>query len=128
MNPTTRILAVGGGKGGVGKSFVTAGLATSLAERGQETTLIDLDLGAANLHTVFGIKTASRGIGDFIYAPTSGNLADYSVETSMPKLRLISGNGFIPGIANLTYAQKIRILKAISRLNCDYVILDLGAG
>ncbi|MFH0880301.1 MAG: tetratricopeptide repeat protein, partial [Lentisphaerota bacterium] len=89
---------------------------------------IDLDLGAANLHTMFGIKTTDRGIGDFIFTPKTNDLADYAVDTGIPKLRLISGNGFIPGIANLTYAQKIRILKGIIRLKADAVILDLGAG
>ena len=122
------VLAVGGGKGGVGKSFVTAGLATTLAGWGMDTMLIDLDLGAANLHTLFGIRTTDRGIGDFIYTPHSNRLADYAVDTGVTRLRLISGNGFIPGIANLTYAQKMRVLKAIGQLQADAVLLDLGAG
>ena len=128
LEESTQILAIGGGKGGVGKSFVAAGLATAIAEKGKETTLIDLDLGGANLHTVFGIKTVDRGIGDFIFSPKSNNLVDYATETGVRKLKLISGNGFIPGIANLTHQQKVRVLKAISRLKSDYVILDLGAG
>ncbi len=128
VQESTQILAIGGGKGGVGKSFVAAGLATAIAEKGKEATLIDLDLGGANLHTVFGIKTVDRGIGDFIFSPKSNNLADYATETGVRKLKLISGNGFIPGIANLTHQQKVRVLKAISKLKSDYVILDLGAG
>ncbi|OGV43554.1 MAG: hypothetical protein A2X46_07930 [Lentisphaerae bacterium GWF2_57_35] len=125
---STHILAVGGGKGGVGKSFVTSGLATAIAGTGKETVLIDLDLGAANLHTLFGIKTTDRGIGDFIYAPRSNELLDYAVDTGIPRLKLVSGNGFIPGIANLSYQQKMRILRAIHRLRADVVLLDLGAG
>ena len=128
LEESTQILAIGGGKGGVGKSFVAAGLATAIAEKGKEATLIDLDLGGANLHTVFGIKTVDRGIGDFIFSPKSNNLADYATETGVRKLKLISGNGFIPGIANLTHQQKVRVLKAIGKLKSDYVILDLGAG
>ncbi|MBI3986289.1 MAG: tetratricopeptide repeat protein [Lentisphaerae bacterium] len=124
----TQILAVGGGKGGVGKSFVAAGLATAIAEAGHGATLVDLDLGGANLHTLFGLKITDRGIGDFIFAPRSNDLADYATETGIRNLQLISGNGFIPGIANLAYQQKVRVLKAIGRLRSEYVVLDLGAG
>ncbi len=125
---TTQVLAVGGGKGGVGKSFVTSGLAAVIAGQGRKTLLIDLDLGAANLHTMFGLRSTERGIGDFLYAPHSNHLDDYAVDTGVPNLRLVSGNGFIPGIANLTYQQKVKILRAIQRLDTDVVLLDLGAG
>ncbi|MBI3986204.1 MAG: P-loop NTPase [Lentisphaerae bacterium] len=124
----TQIIAIGGGKGGVGKSFVAANLATAIAQAGHPTLIVDLDLGGANLHTLFGVKTTDRGIGDFIYTPKSADLTDYATDTGIPRLQLISGNGFIPGIANLTYQQKVRILKAISKVRTDYVILDLGAG
>jgi flagellar biosynthesis protein FlhG len=127
-NSSTHILAIGGGKGGVGKSFVTAGLATAIAGAGKETVLIDLDLGAANLHTIFGLKTTDRGIGDFLYAPHSNELMDYAVETGVPRLKLVSGNGFIPGIANLAHQQKVKILRAIQRVRAEVVLLDLGAG
>lgn len=128
MSANTQILAIGGGKGGVGKSFVASSLAMDIAEAGHNTIIIDLDLGGANLHTLFGINTTNRGIGDFIYTPSSGHLEDYAVSCGIQNLRLISGNGFIPGIANLAYQQKVKVLKAVSRLNAEYVILDLGAG
>ena len=124
----SQILAVGGGKGGVGKSTVAANLAVALAKMGRKTYIVDLDLGGANLHTLYGIKTTDRGIGDYIYKPESHKLADYAVETGISNLSLISGNGFIPGIANLEYQRKMKVLKAVSKLDADYVVLDLGAG
>ena len=66
MSKGPEIIAVGGGKGGVGKSFISAGLATSLARRGYDTVVIDLDLGGANLHTLLGIRYPETGIGDYI--------------------------------------------------------------
>ncbi len=128
MSKGPEIIAVGGGKGGVGKSFISAGLATSLANRGYDTVVIDLDLGGANLHTLLGIRHPEIGIGDYIYRPHSRNLLDYVTETGTKGLKLISGYGFIPGIANLNYFQKLKIIRAVSRLKNDYIILDLGAG
>ena len=123
-----QIIAVGGGKGGVGKSSISSGLAIAIAQAGHTTTIIDLDLGGANLHTLFGLKTTDRGIGDFIYNPKSRNLADYAIDTDVKGLKLISGNGFIPGIANLEHSRKLRVLRALRKLDSEFVILDLGAG
>src|SRR5271166_4745706 len=64
------IWAVGGGKGGVGKSFISSSLAICLARMGKTVTLIDLDLGGANLHTCLGqkinLKPNRRTLSDFL--------------------------------------------------------------
>ena len=125
---STRIIAVGGGKGGVGKSLVSSGISTSLALEGFRTVCVDLDLGGANLHTFFGIRNTAIGLGDFLYHPSSRKLRDYTSESGVANLEIISGNGFIPGIANLYYFQKLKILRAVKELDHDFVILDLGAG
>ncbi|MCJ7664955.1 MAG: P-loop NTPase, partial [Desulfobacterales bacterium] len=49
------IWAIAGGKGGIGKSFVTANLGIALCERGKKVIVVDADLGGANLHTLLGI-------------------------------------------------------------------------
>ena len=48
-----RIWAIGGGKGGVGKSLLATNLSIILAELGYNVVAIDLDLGNANMHSVF---------------------------------------------------------------------------
>ena len=50
-----RLIPVGGGKGGVGKSFVVANLAASLARAGQRVVAVDGDLEGAHLHTCVGV-------------------------------------------------------------------------
>jgi len=45
------IYPIGGGKGGVGKSFTTACLGALIARKGNTVAVIDLDLGTSNLHT-----------------------------------------------------------------------------
>src|SRR5262245_16131114 len=54
-DPAVRVIAVASGKGGVGKTNVTANLAVTLAQRGQRVWVLDADLGLANLDVVYGI-------------------------------------------------------------------------
>ncbi|MCJ7485439.1 MAG: P-loop NTPase, partial [Candidatus Aminicenantes bacterium] len=53
-----RIWAIGGGKGGTGKSFVAASLGLHLASLDREVVLVDADFGAPNLHTLLGVKAS----------------------------------------------------------------------
>ena len=70
------IIPVASGKGGVGKSFLTANLAIALAELGRKVIVADLDLGAANLHTFLGLENHHAGVGDFVKTKTA-DLADF---------------------------------------------------
>ncbi len=121
------ILAIGGGKGGVGKSFLAANLGILLAKSNHSTVLIDADLGGANLHTCLGIPAPEITFSDFVNSP-SARLDDVILRTSLENLSLISGAQDFLGIANPKYSQKLKITRAIQKLNVDYVILDLGAG
>jgi len=121
------IYPIGGGKGGVGKSFVAASLGALMALSGRRVALVDLDLGASNLHTLLGIKSPSSGLSCFLSKDT--RLLDRaSVPTHIAGLSLISSCRCAIEIANLHYAQKIKLIKAIRNLPYDAVILDLGAG
>ncbi|HEU18799.1 MAG TPA: MinD/ParA family protein [Deltaproteobacteria bacterium] len=121
------ILAVGGGKGGSGKSFISGNMGILLAARGKRTLLIDVDLGGANLHTMIGISYPRVSLSDFISKDVE-SLDDIVIPTAVPNLFLISGAQNSLDIANLHYQQKMRLLKAIPKLSFEYIILDLGAG
>jgi len=121
------ILAVGGGKGGSGKSFISGNMGILLAARGKRTLLIDVDLGGANLHTMIGISYPRVSLSDFISKDVE-SLDDIVITTAVPNLSLISGAQNSLDIANLHYQQKMRLLKAIPKLSFEYIILDLGAG
>ncbi len=60
------IIAIGGGKGGVGKSFLASNLGVILAKNNNRSILVDVDLGGANLHTCLGIPAPSVTLSDFI--------------------------------------------------------------
>jgi len=61
-----KIWAFGGGKGGVGKSFVAGNLGILLAQNGHTVILADLDLGGANMHTWLGVNSPTKSISEFI--------------------------------------------------------------
>jgi flagellar biosynthesis protein FlhG len=112
---SARFVSVGGGKGGVGKSLVAANLSVALANAGHEVVLCDLDLGAANLHLMMGLLQARPGIAALLSA--EGTLEDAVTDT-----------GGTVASANVTFAQKLRIIRKLRTLKCDFVIIDVGAG
>ena len=122
-----QIIPIGCGKGGAGKSFVTAGLGALLAKQRKKVLLVDLDLGASNLHTMVGLQPPDKGLHSFMDKSTAA-LEHIAVPTLIPNLFLISSARCSMEIANLYYQQKLRIIKAIHKLPYDFVFLDLGAG
>ena len=121
------VWAIGGGKGGVGKSIISALIAFWLSRMGKTTVLVDTDLGGANVHTLMKIKNPSRTLNDFI-AKKYTTLDEICIDSGVDNLRLIIGAGEILSMANPKYAQKIKIMRAINKLNSEHVVLDLGAG
>jgi flagellar biosynthesis protein FlhG len=121
------IFPIGGGKGGVGKSFISANLGVLIAKRNQPVVLIDLDLGGSNLHTFLGVKRPKTGIHTFLSKQTN-QLESAAVSTPFANLSLISSVNCSMEIANLYHAQKIKLINAVRKLPYDYIILDLGAG
>jgi flagellar biosynthesis protein FlhG len=122
-----QIWSLGGGKGGIGKSLLTASLGWQLARMGKRVVLVDADLGGANLHTCLGLQSPDRTLGDFIQRRVE-DIKDTLVETGLPGLRLISGASDFLAAANIKHAQKVRVLNKLRSLDVDVVLLDLGAG
>ena len=121
------IIPIASGKGGVGKSFVAANLGIELAHSGKNVIVADLDFGGSNLHTCLGIHNVNPGIGDFLRARI-GNLEDQLVSTDTENLRFLAGDVRSPFLANMHHAQKMRLIHNLKRLDCDFLILDLGSG
>ena len=121
------IWAIGGGKGGTGKSFLASSLGLYLSKIGKRVLLIDADLGCANLHTCLGISYPEATLSDFIKGRVS-SLKDVLIETGIPNLMLISGAQDFLEIANPHYGQKMKLIRQIQTLDFDYILLDLGGG
>ncbi len=127
MNRKAIIYPIGGGKGGVGKSFVSANLGVLLAKQGKKVLLIDLDLGGPNLHTFFGTEASKTGLGDFLNKNIK-ELDQVVESTNFENLSIINSKGTSLESANMPHAQKLKLINAIKKLDYDYILLDLGAG
>ncbi|MFH0920001.1 MAG: P-loop NTPase [Fibrobacterota bacterium] len=121
------ILSVGGGKGGVGKSTVAAGVAGLMAASGKRVILVDADLGGANLHLFVGVRYPEKNLNDFL-AGRITDLRETLITTRIPGVQLISGVNGIHESTNLRHLQKQKLLAAFKSLEADVVIIDVGAG
>jgi len=126
-NARCKILPVASGKGGVGKSVLVANLGISLASFGQRTILVDLDLGGSNLHTYLGLKNRNIGLGNLL-TDKSISFRDVKMRTPYPNLEFVPGDVLVTGVANVTHPQKRSIISNLSKLDADYILIDLGSG
>ena len=122
-----RLIAVGGGKGGVGKTLLCANLSVLLARGGYRVVSIDTDLEGPNLHTFLGIPPPRVSLADFV-AERESDLAKLTVQTAVPNLQMIAAT-----YGNLACAQpganrRLEMLAGLRRLDCDVVLVDCGAG
>jgi len=122
-----RFWAIGGGKGGVGKSLVTLMVGTAIAKLGKKVVLIDADLGGSNLHTLAGIRYPKFTLADFLQR-TVKSIDEVLIETPIPNMKMICGADDILGIANPKFVQKIKIFNHLQALEADIILIDLGAG
>lgn len=121
------IWAIGGGKGGTGKSFLSASLAIQLAAQDGEVILIDTDLGGPNLHTFLGMQDSSLDLGHFITNKVS-KLKDTLILTPFEGLNLIKGTDDVLFASNLNYYKKLKFIRHIKAFDAKRVIIDIGTG
>jgi len=125
--PDKTILPVAGGKGGTGKSTLTANLGLGLALLGYKVIVIDLDLGGADLHLFFDQIAPARGLSSF-FNREAASLRDVVLQTPNRNLQLICGGNELVGLANLPFTTKEKLVRHVRALEADYVLVDLGAG
>jgi flagellar biosynthesis protein FlhG len=121
-----RIVAVTSGKGGVGKTTVVANLAIALSRIGVRTTVLDGDLGLANLDVVLGV-TPGRTIEHFFRGEAS--LRDIAVE-GPHAVRVIPAGSGLPELTDLPKSELARFVGGLQELaaSTDLLLLDSAAG
>jgi flagellar biosynthesis protein FlhG len=121
-----QIMAVTSGKGGVGKTFLSANLAAALASRGRRVLVLDADLGLANLDVVLNLQpkitlhdvfTGRVSLEEAILPAPGG----FSV--------LLAGSGLVE-YSRLTPEVREQLQRILETLapRFDHILLDTGAG
>lgn len=124
----TVTVSIGSGKGGTGKTMILANLALLLAQRGKKVCLVDLDIGGADAHLLFGLFQPKYSLTDFLTRRIDSISDALHTFYSFNGLQLLPGTGSTLQTANMTYQEKQRLLRAISTLDADVVLIDVGAG
>jgi flagellar biosynthesis protein FlhG len=121
-----KVIAVTGGKGGVGKTTVSANLAVSIAAQGRDVMLVDADLGLANVDVVLGLHTRFH-LGHVVKGECS--LED-AIVTGPHGLQVVPAASGIKQMANLSDAEQAGIIRAFSDLyhRVEVLVVDTAAG
>ncbi len=122
-----RVIAIGGGKGGIGKSLVAANVGIFLATLGKRVVLVDASFGAANLHIFAGVSRPSRSLAE-CFLPNGPKLAELAVATHVPGVRLIGGVYDPPALAEPGLERARSLAIQLRQLAADWVVVDLGPG
>lgn len=121
-----QLWAVGSGKGGVGKTFVTSSFGITLSKVDKRVLLIDFDLSASNLHTTLGRSQAAITLEN--YWSGEKKLKECVQETQLPRLYCIQGQADQWTQPKVNLEQVKKLIRDSRELSFDYVIFDLGAG
>jgi flagellar biosynthesis protein FlhG len=121
-----QVIAVTGGKGGVGKTSVAVNLATALTEQGKRVLLFDGDLGLANVDVLLGLspKVTLEQVLD-------GRCTLEEAVIDAPQgFKVLPGASGVARMASLSTAEHLGLVQAFSHLTAglDVLIVDTAAG
>ena len=125
MHPV-RVVAVTGGKGGIGKTNVSVNLGVALARLGRRTLLLDADLGLANVDVLLGLKPAAT-LKDIL----DGNAALEDVVLEGPEgLKVVPAASGVQEMANLSPEETAGLIQSFDALSArlDVLLIDTAAG
>ncbi len=121
------VLPVGGGKGGIGKSVITANLGLALARLEHRAIVVDTDLGGSDLHNILGQDNDRPGLGE-VLTGKDVSVAEVVHPVLEPRFSFIPGDALVVATANPSFQKKRKLLHGLKALEADFILLDLGAG
>lgn len=126
MSKPVQVIAISGGKGGVGKTNVAINLGCALAEAGRRVALLDADFGLANVDVLLGLK-AQRNIEQVIDGQCSLNDIMLAGPAGMKVIPSSSGTRRLTRLDNFHHAGLIRAFSDVAS-QIDVLLVDTAAG
>jgi flagellar biosynthesis protein FlhG len=125
-NQKAKVIAIASGKGGVGKTNISANLAVCLAAAGRRVVVFDADFGLANLDIVLGVNS-KYNLSHFVKGCRS---LEEICQPAGAGVDIVCGFSGIEGLAEMSDFARERIIGALEVLsdNYDVVIVDAAAG
>ena len=118
-----RIIAITSGKGGVGKTNIATNLALALHGNGYTVTLLDADLGLANVDVLLGISPPYT-----LHQFVSGQCSLADVVYPAYGINIIAGGSGLEELAALPENRLLHLFHDAARIESDFFIIDTGAG
>lgn len=125
-NKSIKVIAVTGGKGGVGKTNVSLNVAISMAQQGKKVLVLDADLGLANCDVMLGLRV-ERNLSHVL----SGECElDDILVTGPAGIQIVPATSGTQSMVDLSPAEHAGLIRAFSELHNDYdvLIVDTAAG
>jgi ATP-binding protein involved in chromosome partitioning len=122
ISQRTRVLAVASGKGGVGKSTLTANLAAALALAGAEVGVIDADIYGYSMPRMLGVSRRPVAVDQMMIPPVSHGLKVMSIGF------FVEGDGAIPWRGPMLHRALEQFLSDVHWGELDYLVVDMPPG
>jgi flagellar biosynthesis protein FlhG len=125
-NDNIRVIAITSGKGGVGKTNISANFAYLLSKMGKRTLLLDADAGLANIDVILGITPKYN-----LHHVLSGEKKmSEAVVTGPGGVKILPASSGIPEMASLSKGQKFTLIEELDELDedFDFMLIDTAAG
>lgn len=121
-----RVITIASGKGGVGKTNVSVNLAIALASKGKEVTILDADLGLANIDVMLGLHS-NKNLSNVMNGEC--DLEEILLEGPLG-IKVIPASSGVKDMAEMSPAQHAGLVSAFSQLshNIDVLLVDTAAG
>ena len=122
---SARVIAVTSGKGGVGKTSCAVNMAIACARLGQRVTLVDFDLGLANVDVIMDIRPLHN-----LSHVVMGKMRVRDVTVTAEGIRVVPGASGLCELANLERGARDELIRSLQTLeeDTDLLIVDTGAG
>ena len=121
-----KVIAISGGKGGVGKTNVSLNTAISLADKGKKVLILDADLGLANVDVMLGLRV-QRNLSHVLSGECE--LDDIIIE-GPSGINIIPATSGTQSMVDLSPAEHAGLIRAFSDMNTkfDVLLVDTAAG